>query len=1269
MPESCPFCNTERIEILAENRLAFAFYDRYPVSPGHVLIVTRRHTPDYFSCTADEKAAILDLMELLKARLDQSARPPEGYNMGFNAGQAAGQTVMHVHIHLIPRYVGDMEDPRGGVRHVIPEKGNYLLQQPEPLTDGYAGGNFYSALAPLLAKATQIDVLSAFIQDSGLDHIESLLKGALDRGARVRILTGDYLDITQAQALRRLLDWGVATEAEGAAENPEFSVSGKLHSRVVETQRINRAFHPKAWQLSSPDFGVAFVGSSNLSKSALVTGVEWNLRISRHRDRAAWVRIAASFQHLWNQGTPLQQGWIDAYERRVRQSPRSLPPGEIEAAPIQRLPDPNPIQVEALEALVESRKQQRQRALVVMATGLGKTVLAAHDIRTFTNQAAPSVLWLAHRKELLEQASNTLRKALPSARFAWMLAGERPPDSYDVLFASVQSIARPATLQRMAPDRFRYIVVDEVHHADAPSYRRILAHFSPEFLLGLTATPERADGGDIGGLFDDHLPFRADVGTGIQEDLLVPFRYFGLTDNTNYQHIPWRNGRFDTEALSEAIGTQARMEKLWSAWNETDKTASRTMVFCASVRHATFVRDWLARKGLRVRLCHGGGDSDDRTTSLDELSAGQIDAICSVDLFNEGVDCRPLDRVVMLRPTESPVLFLQQLGRGLRKSDSKKDLVVIDFVGNHKVFLDRVRTLLSLGGATPSLYDFVARREQSLPPGCSVELELEAIDLLKKLLPTERSAGISAVYRELKAARGERPRAGELVRMGFTLAPFLKNEGGWFGFVRSEGDLSESEVAVLTQAKDWLKEVQSTAMTKCFKMVVLEVLIEAEALGGKIGLPELARRSHAILARSPELFEDLEGVKELPDPRSPAPEVWEAYWRKNPVKAWCEGPWFRVEQGQFVSHIPTADRLTLEEMTRELVDARLAHYRRRREGSTDSIDVKVSWNQRDPILFLPSGSARRQLPEGEVDVRLPDDSTWRFRFAKIAVNVAHPIGSLQNKLPDLLRRWYGPLAGRPGTDRRVRFRKVDGVLRIEPLGELVSLQRNRFISYPSLKAAAGWAGEERLEPEAEEVLLPGPVGDHSFALRVSGDSMEGGPKAIHDGDWAIFEWARGLGPGALEGRVVLAAVGSEEEGVATHIKRVVKENGNYFLKSDNPAYPLRSAEGATIYARLVRTIRPAELAPEPGSTVDDVQATFGLSELPVGRISRVDGHLFLQVSPPTGAHDWRTQPVPGLCPGETAYILTKSEEGGTFTYLGVGRWRGEAWEIADAARP
>ena len=310
-----------------------------------------------------------------------------------------------------------------------------------------------------------------------------------------------------------------------------------------------------------------------------------------------------------------------------------------------------------------------------------------------------------------------------------------------MLFASVQSLARPATLAALSPSRFDYVVIDEVHHADASSYRRLLAHFTPRFLLGLTATPDRADGGDV-------------------------------------------------PELSAALETRGRMEKLWSVWHEPEKAGTRTMVFCASIRHSEFVRDWPRARGVRVRLCHGGPDSDDRAGALQALEAGDIDAICSVDLFNEGIDCRPLDRVVMLRPTESPVLFLQQLGRGLRTSVQKQRLVVLDFVGNHKVFLDRLRILLSLGGGQPALEAFLATRNAPLPPGCSLNFELEAIHLLERLLPVGGGAhALAAHYRSLKTMSGARPTAGELVRRGGTLGKLLAGHGGWFGFVKSENDL------------------------------------------------------------------------------------------------------------------------------------------------------------------------------------------------------------------------------------------------------------------------------------------------------------------------------------------------------------------------------------------------------------------------------------------------------------------------------------------------
>jgi superfamily II DNA or RNA helicase/diadenosine tetraphosphate (Ap4A) HIT family hydrolase/HKD family nuclease len=1256
--------------MLAQNARAVAIHDKFPVSPGHTLIVTRRHVPDFFSCTAEERTAIFDMVDRVKNILD-SRFHPDGYNVGFNSGEAAGQTVMHVHVHVIPRYKGDVEDPRGGVRYVLPGKANYLRERAEILTDGDRGGGFFFSLAPLLARASRIDIVAAFVQDSGLVLIEPAIQEALARGAQLRILTGDYLDITQVDALRRLSDWALANQAERCSIEELLSIAGNLWTRVIETSMIQgRSFHPKAWILEGPDFGAAFVGSSNLSRSALNDGVEWNLRVDRHMDRPAWDRVSESFERLWTAGRDIDANWIAAYAARARARPAPAPHTEVEKEAPLSLPSPTKLQIEALASLEMTRQENRRRALIVMATGLGKTVVAALDLVAIARQTGrvPQVLWLAHRRELLEQAADTLRRGFPEARFAWMLGDQRPTEPFDMVFASVQTLSRTSVFAKIDQQRFEYLVVDEVHHADAPSYRRILSHFSPGFLLGLTATPERADEGDIPGIFDDNVPYRADLGTGISEELLVPFSYFGLADTTDYQPIPWRNGRFDQEKLSAALADGPRMHKLWEAWQEPDKAGSRTMVFCASIAHASFVRDWLKERGLHVRLCHGGPDSDDRSMALHELERGEIDAICSVDLFNEGIDCRPLDRVVMLRPTESPVLFLQQLGRGLRTAEGKERLVVIDFVGNHRVFLDRVRNLLRLTDKETSLHAFLFKNKSVLPPGCSVDIELEAIDLMKRLLPPEGSRSpVIAAYRELKAARGERPSAGELVRLGYSLSPFLPGHGGWFGFVGSEDDLSSEEATTLEVADAWLKELQSTPMTKCFKMVTLEVLLEAEALQIGMGLSELARRSHDYLVRSPELLEDLSDLRALPDPVHADPKSFQAYWHRNPIEAWTGSAWFEIRDDRFVSKLPKGTA-ALESMTRELVDARMASYRRRRAIESDTVVLKVAWNQRDPIIFLPTGIKREVLPSGDCDVRIPDGSAWRFRFMKVAINVAHPVGSGRNELPDLLRRWFGPHAGQPGTDFRIKLRPSPDGWWIEPMGEVLPevIGRHRFVSFPTLKAAAGWEGSSELSPEAVEVGLSGPVGERQFAIRVSGSSMNGGAHPLHDGDWAIFEWARNLGIGALEGRVALVGIGDPDEGQDFHIKRVVSREGRFWLRSDNPEVEQRPADRAVVIARFVRSLRPESLAPTIGAMVEDIRLAFGLSKDPIGRIARVDGHLFLLAEGKgvlSMPDSWK-QAAGDRRPGETAYILARPDPDSLWTYLGVGYWMDEEGEWA-----
>lgn len=359
---------------VASNALAFAIRDMFPVAKGHTLIVTRRVVRDWFEARREEQLAVLDLVDLVKRQLDEEFHPA-GYNVGFNAGEAAGQTVMHLHVHVIPRYEGDMDDPRGGVRHAIPWKGNYKRVAAAPLVVGGAKDPFLAHIRPLIARAHEIAIVAAFVQDSGLELLQTPVFSAAERGARIRLVTGDYLDITQAEALKRMLDW------QGA-----FSPRPLFEARVVETSLLpgpTRSFHPKSWRFEGHGFGVAFVGSSNVSASALATGIEWNLRTDRSQDPAAYGLIKGEFELLWDLSRPLTYDWVTAYAARVHLAPRAFPPGEMEAEPLTPAPEPHDVQREALDALATTRAEGERRALVVMATGLGKTLLAAYDADAF----------------------------------------------------------------------------------------------------------------------------------------------------------------------------------------------------------------------------------------------------------------------------------------------------------------------------------------------------------------------------------------------------------------------------------------------------------------------------------------------------------------------------------------------------------------------------------------------------------------------------------------------------------------------------------------------------------------------------------------------------------------------------------------------------------------------------------------------------------------------------------------------------------------------
>ncbi len=419
---------------------------------------------------------------------------------------------------------------------------------------------------------------------------------------------------------------------------------------------------------------------------------------------------------------------------------------------------------------------------MVLATGLGKTWLSAFDSREFKR-----VLFVAHREEILDQAMATYRRIRPEDYLGHYTGDEKHPNA-NVLFASIQTLSRQTHLDRFPEDHFDYVVIDEFHHASAATYRRLLQHFQPQYLLGLTATPERSDGADLLELCGGNLVFRCDLGQGITRDLLCPFDYFGVPDEVDYSNIPWRSRRFDEEALTTAVATISRADNALEQLNL--RGGRRALAFCVSQRHADFMAGFLRRNGKRAAAVHSGPTSDPRTLSLERLQAGELDVVCAVDMFNEGVDLPDLDTVMMLRPTESKILWLQQFGRGLRKASPDKRLAVIDYIGNHRTFLLKPQTLFNLSPGDQNIQNLIEQYQAGtaeIPPGCSVTYDLAAIDILKGLLRSTASSSeaLRTYVQDFVDIHGVRPTALEAFRDGYSPRSVRGNFGSWFGFLKT----------------------------------------------------------------------------------------------------------------------------------------------------------------------------------------------------------------------------------------------------------------------------------------------------------------------------------------------------------------------------------------------------------------------------------------------------------------------------------------------------
>ncbi len=1062
----CPFCAIDSLRVFYTGQVVVGIWDAYPVSAGHALLLPKRHVASWFDATAQERAELAAATTvareaILKRSASRNLPTPDGFNIGVNVGESAGQTLLHLHLHVIPRYHGDVPDPRGGVGRIFPDKANYLatiagagfVRETEGSYRriGYesigrdrlvTGGIDDALLHPLLEdldSAHQVDIAVAFVLESGVELIAAHLREVLERGGAVRFLTGDYMDATDPRALRRLLD-----------------LEGDIQRRVFESR--TESFHPKAYIfVRRSGSGVAYVGSSNLTNPALTNGIEWNYRVSSGDDPAGFAAVTRAFAKLFAHPATrtLDAEWIDAYSRR--RPARFTAPIDITPEPPRQGPLPNEVQIAALDALERTRAVGNSAGLVVLATGLGKTYLAALDSNHPQYQR---VLFVAHREEILAQAMDTFRWLRPDARMGSYTGQDKLPDA-EVLFASIQTLGRMHHLKSFDRRAFDYIVVDEFHHAAAGTYRRLIDYFQPKFLLGLTATPERTDGGDLLALCQENLVYRCDFIAGIRRDLLCPFHYFGVPDEVDYTNIPWRSSRFDEEELTKALATQARAQNALDQYRANAGT--RTLAFCCSQRHADFMADFFRGAGLRVASVHSGASSDPRAGSLEKLRAGEIDVAFAVDMFNEGVDVPQVDTVMMLRPTESRLLWLQQFGRGLRKAEMKTHLTVIDYIGNHRTFLLKPQTLFQLApgdGAIDRTLNQVLAGEADLPPGCEVTYDLRAVDIIRGLLrlPKEDEA-LRTYYEDFRDRYGARPRASEAFHEGYSPRSARRGYGSWLRFVSSMKDLSTQQEEVLGAHGTFLDALEITPMAKSYKMLLLLAMLNEDALPGEITIDRLTEAFAEAAGRSARLRQDVSV------PLEDAPNL-RRLLEENPIAAWSGGkgtgavPYFTYNNGLFrlAMNVPPDQREALQELVREIVDWRLGEYLERNAGvGEDRFVCKVSHAGGRPILFLPDRAQQPGMPTGWTDVSI-ESETYEANFVKIALNVVRRKGSTANELPGILRRWFGPNAGLPGTDFRVAIDRSASGYELVPLGrgdQSLQLEIGRSYSREQIPALFG----------------------------------------------------------------------------------------------------------------------------------------------------------------------------------------------------------------------
>ncbi|WP_142414151.1 DEAD/DEAH box helicase [Hathewaya massiliensis] len=653
------------------------------------------------------------------------------------------------------------------INHKEIEDNNYLVSN-KLITNGYKG-NLLNELKRCLSECEKFYFSVAFINFSGLQLLLDTFKELEEKGVKGKIITSTYLNFTEPKALERI---------------KEFS---NIDLKIFVADK-EKGFHTKAYIFENKDEYKIIIGSSNITQRALKSNVEWNVKVISKKEDKFVLEVIEEYLELWNSTSFVDEEFLTNYNNFIREIRKTEHRKNLDFTDYEII-RPNSMQNRAINNLNRLRESGEHKALVVAATGTGKTYMSAFDV---INYKPKKMLFLVHREEILKSAERTFRKLVKNKnKTTGLLTGSRKDINADYLFATVQSMN--INLHNFSPNEFQYMIVDEAHHAASSSYKRIMEYFKPDFILGMTATPERCDSENIFDIFGNNLALEVRLSEALELELIVPFHYFGITDIEGIDLMDVDIN--DITELTKRLNVNKRVDFIIDKINfygyEGEKR--KCIGFCVSIDHAKYMAEEFNKRGIKSICLTGENSPQEREEHIRNLESDnhELEVIFTVDIFNEGVDIPGINLVLMLRPTNSPIVFIQQLGRGLRKHRDKSFLTVLDFIGNHnKAFL----IALALNGGKyydkDSLKVAVARQFEDIPGCTNIQMDRIAQERILEQLNRENFNSMKYLkeeYLEFKKLNGGKIPYFLMDYIKYDGAPdplrFINKEKTYLGFV------------------------------------------------------------------------------------------------------------------------------------------------------------------------------------------------------------------------------------------------------------------------------------------------------------------------------------------------------------------------------------------------------------------------------------------------------------------------------------------------------